>query len=138
LVADAFITELKTIFNKTDLEDATVETLVNAVIDEITLNGYSIAIMTGTAGSKTFPTTLTSPERAAIRRIFRTIYASWYRNAANGTPSVGNVNTQYSDLLSNPTVLGMIKETAKNLKLTLSTPKPPIYFSNEPIPNQQY
>lgn len=114
MVAAQFITDLKTIFNDAAIEETTLETLTDAVIDELNSHGCNISNMAGTAGSKTI--TLTSAQRGGIRKIFRCIYASWNKNAAN-TPSstAGGVSNSSSDLMSNPEVLAMIKDTARQL-----------------------
>jgi hypothetical protein len=128
MVADTFITQLKTIFNDTSIPDASVEDLTDAVVDELNLHGLALANMAGSAGSKTI--TLTSAEKAAIRRIFRCIYASWYKNAAaTASTSIGNVSLASSDLISQPEVQKMITQTATLLKQR--TQSPPLLIINE-------
>jgi uncharacterized protein YjgD (DUF1641 family) len=134
MVAAAFITELKNIFNDSSITDATTENLTDAVIDELNLNGLSITNMAGSAGSKTI--TLTSPQEAAIRRIFRVIYASWHKNAANSDASTGATSLTATDLISDPNVQAMITQTATLLKQR--TQNPPIYVANDPLPDQTY
>jgi len=129
LVADVFITDLKTVFDDSDIADATVESLVDAVIDELNLHGLTLDNMAGTAGSKTI--TLTSSEKAAVRRIFRVMYASWHKNAAaNASVNVGAIGLAVPDLISRPEVQAMINQTA-SLLLKASV-DPPIYIRNSP------
>jgi hypothetical protein len=92
------------------------EGFIDAAIDELNLNGApTIANMTGTAGSKT--ATLTSKQRAAILRIARAVYSSYYKNA-DGTlqVNVGNIGLTNQDMMSNPTVIETIKYAAKCLR----------------------
>jgi hypothetical protein len=133
MTAAQFITDLKTIFHETTLTDAETETLVDAVIREINLSGYTLAIMTGSAGFKTFSPALTLAEEGAIQRIFRCIYASWYQNAGN-TPSgsVGAITYSNLDLMSNSTIIQMIKDTARTLRQTTDG-RPPFLAINEPL-----
>lgn len=129
MVADAFITDLKTIFDDAAIADATVESLVDAVIDELNLYGLSLDNMAGVAGSKTI--TLASSEKAAVRRIFRVMYASWHKNAAaNASVNVGAIGVTLPDLISRPEVQAMINQTA-SLLLKASV-DPPIYIRNSP------
>lgn len=133
MTADAFITQLKNIFNDSSIADATMENLVDAVVDELNLQGCTLSNMAGTAGSKTI--TLTSAEKGAVRRIFRVIYASWHKNADNTNVGVSSLTMNYTDLMSNPTVMQMIEDTATALKFTGSTTTdPPIYIGNSPLP----
>jgi hypothetical protein len=128
MTASAFVTQLKTIFNDQTVADATVEDLVDAVIDELNLQGCSLSNMSGSAGSKTI--TLTSAQKGAVRRIFRVIYSSWHKHADNQTQATtGAISAGFTDLMSNPTVQAMIKDTAAALKNT----SPPIYVANDPI-----
>lgn len=127
MVAAAFITQLKTIFNDSSIADATMEDLTDAVIDELNLNGLSISNMAGSAGSKTI--TLTSAQKGAVRRIFRVIYSSWYKNADNiQAGGVGNISLAFADLISQPETQKMITQTAALLKQ--QTLDPPIYIAN--------
>jgi hypothetical protein len=131
LVAADFITQLKTIINDSSVPDITMEELTDAVIDELNLQGLTLSNMAGSAGSKTI--TLTSNEKGAVRRIFRVIYASWYKNAAaNNTASIGSVSISTGDLISQPQVIEMIERTAALLKKQKLNP--PIYVANDPLP----
>jgi len=85
--------------------------------------------MAGAAGSKTI--TLASSEKAAVRRIFRVMYASWHKNAAaNASVNVGAIGLALPDLISRPEVQAMINQTA-SLLLKASV-DPPIYIRNSP------
>jgi hypothetical protein len=123
----AFITELKSIFNDSAIVDTLMESLVDAVVDELNLQGYIMANMAGTAGSKTI--TLNASEEAAIRRIFRCIYASWNKNPqAILSVNTGAMSYSVADIMSNPTVLSMIERTASLLKQ--HSYGAPIYIAN--------
>lgn len=92
------------------------ETFIDSAIDELNLAGApTITNMAGTAGAKT--ATLTSKQRAAILRIARAVYSSYFKNA-DGTlqVNVGNIGLTSQDMMSNPTVLSEIKYAAKCLR----------------------
>jgi len=113
MTACQFVTDLKTIFDDSLILDATVETLVDAVVDELNLNGCNISNMDGTAGSKTI--TLTSAQKGAIRSIFRCMYASWHKNASNQNAGISPLTLSNIDLMSNPVILNMIRQVASQL-----------------------
>jgi len=115
MVAAQFITDLRTIFNtESTITDITLETLTDAVIDELNSNGCKISNMSGAAGSKTI--TLTSAQQGAIRKVFRCIYASWHQNPTNiPSSTMGGISSSTADLMSNPAILAMIKDTARQL-----------------------
>ena len=133
MTEDTFITDLRTIFgglSTTDLPTANAEVLIDAVIDELNLRGCSLDNMAGSAGSKTI--TLTGAQRAGVRKIFRCIYASWNKNLIPVTTTgLGAISVSSSDLMSNPTVLAMIKEVAAQLQTSTTVP---LYIGTDTLP----
>ena len=119
-----FITDLKTIFNDASIPDATLTLLTDSVIDELNLNGCNITLTASSSDS------LSSSQKGGVRKIFRCMYASWYKNAANKPSSgVGGIALTNMDLMSDPVVLNMVKDVASNLRNV----EPPIYVGNSPV-----
>lgn len=104
--------------NDLDLADTVAESIIDKATDAIMLYASDVTLneMRGTAGSKTL--SVTKKQRAAIYLTARAIYASFYKNAAATQPttSVGDISGGQTDLMSNPIVLGAIKEAAQLLR----------------------
>ena len=103
--------------NDPSLSATRAEYILDKAVELIVLFGEDINIsnMQGTVGSKSL--TVNQKKKAAIEYAARAIYASYEKNAKN-TPSggVGQVTYSNLDLMSNPVVLGAIKEAAQKLR----------------------
>jgi hypothetical protein len=115
MTADEKVTEFKALINDSSVTDIIIEDLFNLAARTYNIFGCEVPIMEGTAGSKTV--NYTDEQEGAVFQGARIVYASFYKNASN-TPSagVGGINASTSDLMSNATVWGMLKDIALALK----------------------
>jgi hypothetical protein len=120
MVADAKITEFKSIINDASISDANTENLFDAAANTYNIFGCGVPIMTGTAGGKVV--TYTSAQKGAVFQGARILYVSFYKNAAN-TPStgVGSLSLTSADLMSNSGIWNMLKDIAAELKAQSAT-----------------
>ena len=114
MVADAKVTEFKSVIADSTITDTNVEYLFDLAANTYNIFGASVPIMAGAAGSKTV--TYTSAEKGAVFQGARIAYVSFYKNAAN-TPSVGisGLSISTADLMSNSTMVELFKEVARRL-----------------------
>lgn len=119
MVADAKVTEFKSVIADTSITDTVVENLFDLMANTYNIFGCDVPIMDGTAGSKTV--TYTSPQKGAIFQGARIVYASFYKNSSSTTSrSLGIISesnsSSVSDLMSNAAVWAMVKDIAVALK----------------------
>jgi hypothetical protein len=119
MVADAKVTEFKAIINDSAILDENVENLFDAAANTYNIFGCDVPIMAGTVGSKTV--TYTSAQKGAVFQGARVLYASFYKNASNNNVAVQSLNVTSTDLMSNSTVWGMLKDIAAALKAASAT-----------------
>ena len=109
----ATLTDLLNLSVPSDITAANAEKVIDQAIDSLNLYGdLDIPNMTGTAGTKSV--SITSGERGAILMVARAVYYGFYKGL--DTTSVQSLNVASPDLMSNPQVLGAIKEAAEMLK----------------------
>lgn len=100
-----------------DLDDEVAESIIDKATDALMLYASDVTLgdMHGTAGEKTL--TVSKKQRAAIYLTARAIYASYYKNAmAEQSVGIGALSVSQADMMSNPVVLGAIKEAAQLLR----------------------
>lgn len=120
MVADAKVTEFKTLIQDTSISDANVENIFDLAANTYNIFGCDVTNMAGTAGSKTV--TYTSAEKGAVYQGARIIYASFYKNPANHpNANAGATSVTSTDLQSNSVIWTMLKEIAEALKGASST-----------------
>jgi hypothetical protein len=91
-----------------------MEPVINGAISTLNIFNCGIPLLAGTAGSQTAD--LTSAQYGAVLYVARVAYASYFKNADNKL-SVGMspISMATADLMSNPSVLAMIKDVAMQL-----------------------
>jgi hypothetical protein len=120
MVADAKITEFKSVINDSSITDANTENLFDAAANTYNIFGCGVPIMTGASGAKVV--TYTSAQKGAVFQGARILYVSFYKNAAN-IPSVGFgiLSLSAADLMSNSGIWNMLKDIATELKAQSAT-----------------
>jgi len=93
------------------VDDQDLEAIIDLAIDALNLHGADLPNMSGTAGSKTVG--LESKEKAAVFIVARAIYYGFYKGLESS--SVGGLTVGSPDLMSNPNVIGTIKQAARQL-----------------------
>ena len=105
-------TLFKSIMHDSSIQDATAENIIDYAISEITLHsGEDMAVMSGTAGSKTV--SLTTQQYGAVMEAGRAIYQSCYKGVESS--GVGGVTVTDPDVQSNPVVQAAIRRAARRL-----------------------
>jgi hypothetical protein len=126
---------LTTIINDSALAAATAEAIMDHAINKIALNGYALANLSGSAGSKTG--TYTQAEAGAIIDVATTIYAVNYKNSGSGSTSLslGNISQSSSTSTgSQQSINDSAMQAARTLKTQSSDP--PVYIANAELPDQ--
>ena len=101
-----------------DITDTNMEKLIDLAINTLNMYGADLSNMSGTAGTKTVG--LESTEAGAVYTAVRAVYYGYHK----GLESVGAAGLTVSspDLASNPAVLNVIKEAARQIaELDVST-----------------
>jgi len=93
------------------VSDTNIERILDLAIDTLNLFGADLSNMSGTAGSKTVG--LESNEKAAVFIVARAVYYSFYKDIEPA--AVQGLSLGTADLLSNSTVLNVVKEAARRL-----------------------
>ena len=113
MVADAKVTEFKSVISDAVITDINVENLFDAAANTFNIFGCSVPIMTGTAGSKVV--TYTSAQKGAVFQGARVLYVSFYKNAANVNVGISSLSVTTADLMSNSAIIQLFRTIADQL-----------------------
>ena len=110
-MATVTATEFKTLIDDTALADATAEIIIDQAINCLNRFGAELSNLGGTAGSKTV--SVESKQKGAIYDVARVVYYGFYKGVE--AVGIGGLTVTTADLMSNPAILEMIKEAARQL-----------------------